>query len=118
MRLIRIDSLSRIIPNCSWISAPIQRFRRPIGLLARGGVSMTTRRYRLICSLWAALIALSAGGPARAGEGPFAFIYTLDLQPQGTWQFEQWEWLQAGQSQGQYASLTNRSELEYGFRPW
>src|SRR5262245_57132936 len=56
--------------------------------------------------------------PAWAGEGPFAFIYTLDLQPQGTWQFEQWEHLQVGQSQGSYYFLTNRSEFEYGFRPW
>jgi opacity protein-like surface antigen len=55
---------------------------------------------------------------AEAGEGPFAFIYTLDLQPKGTWQFQQWEWLQQGQSQGEYSFLTNRSELEYGFQPW
>jgi hypothetical protein len=55
---------------------------------------------------------------AHAGEGPFAFIYTLDLQPQGTWQFEQWEYLQAGQSQGSFDFLTNRSEFEYGFKPW
>ncbi len=61
---------------------------------------------------------LGTAGPAQAGEGPFAFIYTLDLQPQGTWQFQQWEWLQTGQSQGQYHFLTNRSELEYGFKPW
>jgi opacity protein-like surface antigen len=61
---------------------------------------------------------LAASPPASAGEGPFAWIYTLDLQPQGTWQFEQWEWLQTGQSQGDYYFLTNKSEFEYGFRPW
>jgi opacity protein-like surface antigen len=65
-----------------------------------------------------AAVLLGTAGPAQAGEGPFAFIYTLDLQPQDTWQFQQWEWLQTGQSQGQYNFLTNRSELEYGFKPW
>jgi len=66
-----------------------------------------------------AALATSIGAPAaHAGEGPFAFIYTLDLQPKGTWQFQQWEWLQAGQSQGDYYFLTNKSEIEYGFRPW
>jgi hypothetical protein len=74
---------------------------------------------RPIKSLLAGALAMVMGAPAvRAGEGPFAFIYTLDLQPQGTWQFEQWEWLQTGQSQGDFDYLTNRSELEYGFRPW
>lgn len=69
---------------------------------------------RAFLPLLASLLPLSAG----AGEGPFAFIYTLDLQPQDTWQLQQWEWLQTGQSQGNYAFLTNRTELEYGFRPW
>lgn len=70
-------------------------------------------------SLFAGALAVSIGAPAaQAGEGPFAFIYTLDLQPQNTWQFQQWEWLQTGQSQGDYNFLTNRTELEYGFRPW
>lgn len=56
--------------------------------------------------------------PALAGEGPFAFIYTLDLQPKGTFQLEQWEWLQQSQSQGRYSFLTNRTELEYGVTNW
>jgi uncharacterized protein DUF6662 len=71
-----------------------------------------------VSTLFAIVIAITASAPARAGEGPFAFIYTLDLQPKGTWQFEQWEYLQAGQSQGDYYFLTNRSEFEYGFKPW
>jgi hypothetical protein len=77
-------------------------------------------RYRAAwaSSLLAVATVLSPAESARAGEGPFAFIYTLDLQPQGTFQFEQWEYLQTGQSQGNYFFLTNRSELEYGFRPW
>jgi len=63
-------------------------------------------------SLFAGALAVSIGAPAaQAGEGPFAFIYKLDLQPQDTWQFQQWEWLQTGQSQGDYNFLTNRSEL-------
>jgi hypothetical protein len=69
-------------------------------------------------SLLAGATLLSSVGPVRAGEGPFAFIYTLDLQPKGTYQFEQWEYLQFGQSQGDYLFLTNRSEFEYGFKPW
>ena len=74
---------------------------------------------RLMRTVLASALAASIGVPAAwAGEGPFAFIYTLDLQPRGTWQLEQWEWLQAGQSQGNYDFLTNRTELEYGFRPW
>jgi len=56
--------------------------------------------------------------PAFAGEGPFAFIYTLDLQPTGTFQLQQWEWLQQSQSQGRYSFLTNRTELEYGVTNW
>lgn len=63
--------------------------------------------------------AISAGTPqASAGEGPFAFIYTLDLQPKGTFQLEQWEHLQQSQSQGRYSFLTNRTELEYGVTNW
>jgi hypothetical protein len=77
-------------------------------------------RYRAgwIGSLVGVATILSAAAPARAGEGPFAFIYTLDLQPKDTFQFEQWEYLQFSQSQGDYLSLLNRSEFEYGFKPW
>lgn len=73
---------------------------------------------RLVSTLLTLATMLSVAVPARAGEGPFAFIYTLDLQPKGTFQFEQWEHLQAGQSQGEYLFLTNRSEIEYGFKNW
>ncbi len=80
---------------------------------------MSARCPKMLMWFTAAALAIPLGAPvAEAGEGPFAFIYTLDLQPQNTWQLEQWEWLQAGQSQGNYDFLTNRTELEYGFRPW
>jgi hypothetical protein len=76
------------------------------------------RWFRGLGTLSTIVVFIATIVPAWAGEGPFAFIYTLDLQPQGTWQFEQWEHLQVGQSQGSYYFLTNRSEFEYGFRPW
>jgi opacity protein-like surface antigen len=54
------------------------------------------------------------GATAQAGEGSFGWIYTLDLQPKGTWEFEQKAFLQRGQSQGTYDNWQFKSELEYG----
>jgi len=59
-----------------------------------------------------------AARTASAGEGPFGWIYTLDLQPQNTAQVQQWLWLQEGQSQGDYHFVTARTEVEYGVTPW
>jgi opacity protein-like surface antigen len=69
-------------------------------------------------ALLGAAAALAASTPVCGAEGPFGFIYTLDLQPQGTWQVQQWEHLQQGQSRGKYSYLRNRTEFEYGVTDW
>ncbi len=51
---------------------------------------------------------------AHAGEGAFGWIYTLDLQPKDTWEFEQRLQLNQQQASGTYEAWTARSELEYG----
>ena len=52
--------------------------------------------------------------PAHAGEGSFGWIYTLDLQPKGTLEFEQKLQYNRGQAQGKYDLWQARTELEYG----
>ena len=49
-----------------------------------------------------------------AGEGAFGWIYTLDLQPKGTWEFEQRLQRNHGQAAGKYDVWLSRTELEYG----
>jgi len=39
---------------------------------------------------------------AHAGEGAFGWIYTLDLQPKGKWEFEQQLQLNQQQASGSY----------------
>ena len=51
---------------------------------------------------------------AHAGEGSFGWIYTLDLQPKGTLEFEQRLQYNRGQAQGRYDLWQSRTELEYG----
>lgn len=51
---------------------------------------------------------------ANAGEGAFGWIYTLDLQPKGEWEFEQRLQLTKQQAAGSYNAWVSRSELEYG----
>jgi opacity protein-like surface antigen len=51
---------------------------------------------------------------AHAGEGSFGWIYTLDLQPKGTWEFEQKLQLNRAQAGGKYDLWQARSEVEYG----
>lgn len=63
---------------------------------------------------WMAAAAMVAAGAANAGENGFGWIYTLDLQPKGTWEFEQKAWLQKSQSRGSYDYWQFKSELEYG----
>lgn len=53
-------------------------------------------------------------GAAQAGEGSFGWLYTLDLQPKGTWEFEQKLHLTRGQAGGKYDLWQARTELEYG----
>ena len=59
---------------------------------------------------WAALTAMQA----HAGEGSFGWIYTLDLQPKGTLEFEQRLQLTRKQAAGTYDLWRSRTELEYG----
>ncbi|MFP5478022.1 MAG: hypothetical protein ACLGJD_30685, partial [Gammaproteobacteria bacterium] len=54
------------------------------------------------------------GLPAQAGEGAFGWVYTLDLQPKGTAEFEQKVDVTHGQATGRYDFGLYRSELEYG----
>ena len=51
---------------------------------------------------------------ASAGEGSFGWIYTLDLQPKGTLEFEQRLQLTRKQAAGTYDLWRSRTELEYG----
>jgi len=62
------------------------------------------------------LVAVGFGNarPAFAGESPFGWIYTADLHPQGTFEFEHKSFLQSRQSRGNYAYLQNKEEIEYG----
>lgn len=61
-----------------------------------------------------ALLALMLTLKAQAGEGSFGWVYTLDLQPQGTLEFEQRLQLNQGQARGRYDLWQARTELEYG----
>ena len=51
---------------------------------------------------------------AYAGEGVFGWIYSLDLQPKGSLEFEQRLQLNQQQAAGTYEAWTARTELEYG----
>jgi hypothetical protein len=51
---------------------------------------------------------------ACAGEGVFGWIYTLDLQPKGSLEFEQRLQLNQQQAAGTYEAWTARTEREYG----
>lgn len=51
---------------------------------------------------------------ANAGEGNFGFLYTLDIQPKGQFEFEQRIDHSVGQAAGSYELTQFRSEIEYG----
>lgn len=53
-------------------------------------------------------------GQSYAGESAFGWIYSLDLQPKGTWEFEQRLQRNKDQATGTYDVWTSRTELEYG----
>lgn len=92
--------------------------RRALGLSAVALSALDrSHRWCVMCLVAFAAVATWVSG-AEAGESVFGWIYTLDLQPKNTWQFEQWEWLQEGQAGGTYHFLTSRSELEYGVTDW
>lgn len=63
---------------------------------------------------FAAALTLLTQLPAHAGEGSFGWIYSLDLQPKGTLEFEQRLQYNRGQAQGKYNLWQARTELEYG----
>ena len=52
--------------------------------------------------------------PVQAGDGSFGWVYTLDLQPKGTFEFEQRLQLNQNQATGTYQAWYSRTELEYG----
>lgn len=54
---------------------------------------------------------------AEAGEAFFGWIYTADIHPPGTFEYEHRSFLQRSQSRGQYAYLQNSEELELGVTP-
>lgn len=62
----------------------------------------------------AAVAALFASSASMAGEGAFGWVYSLDLQPKGTMEFEQKFDVTHGQAVGDYSFGLFRSELEYG----
>ncbi|BCM23931.1 DUF6662 family protein [Methyloradius palustris] len=66
-----------------------------------------------LASLLAALLIFSTPF-AYAGEGVFGWVYTLDIQPKGKWEFEQKVDRSVGQASGSYALDQFRSEIEYG----
>ncbi|WP_206734797.1 hypothetical protein [Bradyrhizobium zhanjiangense] len=68
---------------------------------------------RLVGPICAAAVMLTAC-QARAGESPFGWIYTADVHPQGTFEYEHKSFMQSGQSQGQYFFMQNKEEIEYG----
>ena len=49
-----------------------------------------------------------------AGESPFAWTYTTDVQPKGTWELEQWATVRVGKQGGKYRLGEYRTEIEYG----
>ena len=51
---------------------------------------------------------------ANAGEGSFGFLYTLDIQPKGQFEFEQRINHSVGQATGSYELIQLLSEIEYG----
>ncbi len=64
----------------------------------------------LLQSLFVASVLIS---PTYAGEGLFGWIYTLDLQPKGSYEFEQRAQLNHKQK-GDYDNWKYRTEIEYG----
>ena len=59
-------------------------------------------------------LSLSSAAPASAGEGTFGWVYTLDLQPKGSWEIEQKLDLTTGQAAGTYNLWQSRTGIEYG----
>jgi len=58
--------------------------------------------------------ALALASTVRAGEGSFGWLYTLDLQPKGTLEFEQKIDLTTRQATGKYNLWRTKTGIEYG----
>lgn len=74
---------------------------------------MSRSRLAALCLVSSFLFAINA----LAGESPFGWIYTADVHPQGTFEYEHWSYLQESQAGGDYSFLQNREEIEYGVTP-
>ena len=77
---------------------------------------MFRRLFRFVpaVALAVAILTMLTAPHASAGEGTFGWIYTLDLQPKGEWEFEQRVQLNQNQAAGTYQLWGSRTELEYG----
>ena len=51
---------------------------------------------------------------ARASEGLFGYLYTVDTTPAGGWEYEQKHTFRSGKARGSYDALDLRNEFEYG----
>ena len=78
-------------------------------------MKLTIKRLITFCLLIATALSFSF---AYAGEGAFGWIYTLDLQPQAKWEFEQRLQLNQQQAAGDYNAWTTQKPFEgILFRP-
>lgn len=71
-------------------------------------------KYASAAALLVAIVTVLTAPHASAGEGTFGWIYTLDLQPKGEWEFEQRLQLNQNQAAGTYQLWGSRTELAYG----
>lgn len=68
----------------------------------------------LVRSLGLLLASLVYVSQTMAGEANFGWIYTTDLTPAGKFELEHKSFLQKGQVKGDYTSIINSEEIEYG----
>ncbi|WGD53548.1 hypothetical protein QA641_06435 [Bradyrhizobium sp. CB1650] len=62
---------------------------------------------RFVGPIYAAAVMLTAC----QAKSPFGWIYTADVHPQGTFEYEHKSFMQLGQSQGQYFFMQNKEEI-------
>ena len=74
------------------------------------GNTMYSLAKKICCAAALTLVSFTV----QAGEGSFGWIYTLDLQPKGTAEFEQRLQMNRGQARGKYDLMQSRTEIEYG----
>jgi hypothetical protein len=71
-------------------------------------------RFLLLALLLTPLLAPKGAATLWGHETPFVFTYLTEVQPKGTWEFEQWVLPFVGQQHGDYANILFRDEIEYG----